>query len=128
MNEADREIWDELEELNPHYLSAIRNAMRVVVDRHKKYAVDGDPYFNFEHVALMMGVRPEQVFAYYRATKVSRLVAGGGDFDDESTLDTIVDLINYAALEYGYRLMRVEGEVVTELLDEGICAKLRGEP
>lgn len=88
---------------NEPWFNAMVQAAQIQADRRAKYSGDGDPYTNFIIVAGLMKIEVAEVFRFYQAIKFARLIVAAGDFDDERTIDTLIDLANYALLEAGFR-------------------------
>lgn len=101
---VQEEMLFEVERAQPWYFRALLVAMEPIVDRVMKYAGDNNPYFNFERVAEINQVSVDEVFRFYISIKFARLQAQTGDFPDETFIDTVRDLANYALLYLGWLL------------------------
>ena len=80
-------------------------ALRVMESKRYDYSGDEDPYRNFRFSAGV-GVEPWRGALVRMLDKVSRIVRFaelGGDMrvKEESLVDTVVDLINYACITFG---------------------------
>ncbi len=101
-------------------------ALRVAGSKRHDYSGDEDPYRNLRFSAGV-GVEPWRGALVRILDKVSRIVrfaelSGNMKVKDESLIDTVVDLINYACIVFGliieslppedraYILARLEGE------------------
>jgi hypothetical protein len=101
-------------------------ALRVMESKRYDYSGDEDPYRNFRFSAGV-GVEPWRGALVRMLDKVSRIVrfaelSGDMKVKDESLIDTVVDLINYACIAFGliieslppedraYIIARLEGE------------------
>jgi hypothetical protein len=81
-------------------------AKTILESKGHDYSNDGNRFANFEKVASVMNMTPEQAFVFYLSIKVTRLSELFGNNkkpNNESIEDTLIDLINYAILFYSYR-------------------------
>lgn len=90
---------------NAWWYRAVIRAAEIMADRRKKYSGEEDPYFNFVDMFRRRENRTMlDIFLFYLDIKRSRLEATQTDFADESVLDTLTDMLNYAALALGWFL------------------------
>ncbi len=101
LNLHDTEILRAAQLANPHMFKAIIQALDLMSDRRTKYSGIAHPYFNFADMSRRTGLSLRTVLRFYRNIKKSRLSVGTEDFGDEGYLDTLLDLINYAAISAG---------------------------
>ena len=108
LTEKEIEIFTAVKEGNPYYFNVVLTAGNIMIDRVKKYSGKYHPYFNFAELARLLKMPMDktesllEVMQFYRMIKVARMSASGGqDFEDESTLDTMMDEINYLILKTG---------------------------
>lgn len=92
------DILSAVEEANPEYLKALLEAAAIIPGRRKKYSGATDPFTNFMLAADILGIPVEDVFMHYIGLKLARLRVSTETFEDESPLDTLYDLANYALL------------------------------
>lgn len=64
------------------------------------YADESNVYSNFEKVALMTNATVTEVICIFLATKIARIIEleNKDKVNNESVLDSLKDIINYAAL------------------------------
>lgn len=97
------EILNAAQVANPWWFKAIMNAAEIMIQRRAKYSGKYDPYYNFVEMHRRESSRSMfDVFLFYLDIKRSRFSATQTDFDDESSLDTWRDMLNYAALAWGW--------------------------
>ena len=108
LSPAEEEVLAVAKQANEPWFKAMVQAAEIQANRRAKYSGDGDPYTNFILVAGLMKIEVAEVFRFYQAIKFARLLVAAGDFDDERTVDTLVDLANYALLEAGFRCRNLE--------------------
>ena len=108
LTEQEIKIFSAVKEGNPYYFNVVLTAGNIMIDRVKKYSGEFHPYFNFAEVARLLKKPLDEmeslveVMQFYRTIKMARMTASGGqDFEDESTLDTMLDEINYLILKAG---------------------------
>jgi hypothetical protein len=73
--------------------------------KNADYAEDGDPFKNFK-MSEQVGVDPARALLVRMSDKLSRisgLIDRTAQVDDESLNDTLMDLINYAAILMAYK-------------------------
>lgn len=94
-----------LQDTNP----AMYKAMQEIAEIHNKksndYAQEDNPFDNFERTARMLRITVEDVFLLFIATKLNRIVnlnAEGVPPENESVMDSRLDLATYAMLYYAY--------------------------
>lgn len=103
VSQKDIEILSQAKQANPWWYRAIITAATIMTKRVAKYSGTQDPYFNFADMHRRRGNRTMlDIFLFYIDIKRSRLEASQTDFKDEKVLDTLIDLLNYAALAYGW--------------------------
>ena len=110
MTELEVDALDKAKSANPWWFKAVVRAAQIMASRRVKYSADYDPFTNFDYVAHAVGLQTRNIFKFFRAIKLSRLVNTDTDFDDESYEDTLLDLGNYSFLEVGYRMREKEAE------------------
>lgn len=99
----EQETLEKAYEANPFWMKAILSAAYIMIERRKKYSGTADPYYNFVDMQRRNPNRTMlDVFLWYIDIKRSRLSATQTDFKDESLVDTLVDMLNYAALALGW--------------------------
>ena len=108
LSAAEEAALAQAKQANGPWFNAMVQAAKIQANRRAKYSGDGDPYTNFIIVAGLMKIEVAEVFRFYQAIKFARLLVAAGDFDDERTVDTLVDLANYALLEAGFRCRNSE--------------------
>ena len=108
LTQTEEETLAIAKQANEPWFHAMVQAAEIQANRRAKYSGEGDPYTNFIIVAGLMKIEVEEVFRFYQAIKFARLIVAAGDFDDERTVDTLVDLANYALLEAGFRCRNSE--------------------
>ena len=91
-----------VKEINPAYYQALLKAAEILVPRSKKYSTGKDPFINFKFLGSILQEKTEETFKYYVGIKFARALVQAGDFEDESSVDTLLDLANYALLWAGY--------------------------
>jgi hypothetical protein len=101
-------------------------ALRVMESKRYDYSGDEDPYRNFRFSAGV-GVEPWRGALVRMLDKVSRIVRfaelnGDVKVKDESLIDTVVDLINYACIAFGLIIESLPPEDRAYIL-----ARLNGE-
>jgi hypothetical protein len=90
---------------NPKFHSLLKQMGETHDRKNNDYAHDGNPYSNFEEAAATAGVSVDQVFAVLIGIKLARLKAlmlSGKTPNNESVLDSKLDLSVYAALWTSY--------------------------
>lgn len=101
---TSKELWafEQVKGANFWWYIFIMKCAMIMVQRRNKYSKGHHPYFNFADVSRRSGVPMFDVFKVYVAMKESRAsVSGDTDYDDESSMDTQYDNVNYTAIEYG---------------------------
>jgi hypothetical protein len=101
---------------NPYWWRAMVSAAEVMPSRAEKYSGTIDPYTNFIEVAKILGCKVRDVFIHYVAIKLARAKVSDGDFEDESFMDSLRDLANYAMLWFGW-IWREKNGVLTDRSD-----------
>jgi hypothetical protein len=84
------------------HLELFQQRMSEVLLRKGNDYANEDRLSNFKLVGQIVGLPPEKVVAVLIATKVVRLgnlLSKGGDPNNESISDTLMDMANYAVLE-----------------------------
>ena len=85
----------------------INKELVAVLERQgKDYANEGNKFENFEKMANLLSIKPEQSFIFYLSIKITRLVElyrESKEPSNESVEDTLLDLIGYATLFRAYR-------------------------
>lgn len=117
MTEDETRVLSNAKKSNPWYFRALIRAADVMLDRRIKYSGDVDPYTNFRTVALMMGMAVMEVFPFYISLKHARIKVNQEDFADESFIDTLRDLANYALLWVGWIIRTSDGNETEENKD-----------
>lgn len=125
MNRVDKynrvytvDVLTDAESANPHWYRAMAHAAKIMTERRKKYAGDEHPYFNFVDMAHRNQEDILKIFRNYINIKASRLSASiNKDFEDESVLDTFIDLANYALIAAGWILDGLEMDSIMEKPD-----------
>lgn len=116
------EVLDNAGTSNPYWFKALLGAAKVQADRREKYSggdfENDDPYTNFITVALLMGLPVREVFKFYIAQKVARLMVSDKDFDDERYQDTLQDLANYALLAAGWEGRNDDAKAIISTIKE----------
>lgn len=84
-------------------LNTFDTAYELMLKKNQGYAKEGDPFENFRHSSLLAGITLEQGILVRMGDKFARfrnLVEKGQTNDDvgEAVTDTLLDLINYAAI------------------------------
>jgi hypothetical protein len=82
----------------------------VMQAKNEDYAKDADPYSNFRFAAQAAGISMEQGMLYLLGIKLARLEnlisAPPESVNNEPLDDTLLDLINYAAILKAYRALK----------------------
>lgn len=88
-----------------HYFDVMLECIVTHSNKCQDYSAAGThPLSSFTEIARLAGVTPKVVFAVTKAIKQSRRAALAGRAAlHESTRDTIMDEINYLALELAYQ-------------------------
>ena len=98
-------VWEAID-VNPWWGEAVVQSSRIQAERRKKYSGSDlradDPFTNFILVASTMNVSVREVFKFYLAQKLARIMVSDKDYDDESYQDTLHDLANYSHLAAGW--------------------------
>lgn len=116
ISDADRDILDQARASNIHWFNALLSAGQVQANRREKYSgsdlQNDDPFTNFITVACLMKLSVRDVFKFYIAQKVARLMVSDEDYDDERYADTLLDLANYALLAAGWEARDDDTEAI----------------
>lgn len=93
---------------SPYFQDTIDTMAAVHDSKNEDYADDGNPFSNFEGAAKTAGVSVDVVFQVMIGIKMERLrqLTSGKEANHESLMDTVLDLANYAAIWYAYKLSR----------------------
>jgi CTP synthase (UTP-ammonia lyase) len=76
----------------------------ILVSKASDYAKEGDCFSNFKKIATICDVPVEKVFLMFTTVKIARIVELlTKENKNESLEDSLMDLINYAALMFAYR-------------------------
>lgn len=110
-----RDVFERAGIANPHWLRSAAIAAKTMGSRRKKYSGSGDPYLNFILTARLKGVEVADVFRDYLGLKLARHMVDAGNFGDESSVDTDIDMANYALLSAGWK-MRDAGDRLQAML------------
>ncbi len=106
---------------NPHMFKAIIQALALMADRRRKYSGTGHSYFNFADMSKRTGLSLQSVFQFYLNLKMSRLSVSTDDFGDERLLDTLLDIVNYAAIAAGAEIDGLTvGSILADSDDDGV--------
>ncbi|HPO91346.1 MAG TPA: hypothetical protein PLJ44_09585 [Victivallales bacterium] len=87
------------------WLNCIHERKLVLKKKNYDYANKDNAFSNFEEVARIAGIKVEKVFLSLIAVKVARLselLNSDKEPQNESILDTLMDLSNYSDLFYVY--------------------------
>lgn len=117
-------ILEAAKEANPWWLQAVLHGAKVMLPRRQKYTGAMHPYYNFADM-MRRGTRTAlETFLFYVDIKRSRISVTTTDFADESFLDTLIDLMNYAILLVGWFVGQLSEESIlgpkTEITDDEI--------
>ncbi len=115
LNLKETEILRVAQQANPHMFKAVLEALSLMAVRRQKYSGDHHSYFNFADMSRRTGLSLSSVFRFYLNLKMSRLSVSDDDFSDERMVDTLLDIINYAAI--------AAGAEIDQLTVEGILAE-----
>lgn len=100
-------LW-KLKHNSPKYYEALLYSAGIIEQRGKKYtgaSWDGSSEFaNFLADARIQGVGVRAIFLQWISKKLARIQINQADYADESFLDSIRDLANYALLFLGWEL------------------------
>lgn len=83
------------------FFEAMLFTMGVIVPRNHKYTgskADRNVFENFILDAKLQGIPVEESFKQWVSKKVTRILLNDGDYADESFVDSLRDLANYAML------------------------------
>lgn len=107
---------DFLKDLEDTFNQCLETARRKNAD----YAGTGDPFKNFKNVEVL-GICSVEAGILTRMTdkmsRISNLTKQDAQVKDESIIDTLMDLINYAAILKSYLKSKKEIKLDSELLD-----------
>lgn len=90
---------------NPKFIAALDKMREIHDKKSHDYAKAGNYYSNFENAAVSAGTDIDAVFRIMIGIKLARLAelqTSGKTPNNESTLDSILDLANYAAIWLSY--------------------------
>jgi len=100
--------------------AVLEHAAEIVKAKRVDYSGYDDPFANFR-ASYVAGVEPWRGAIVRLLDKVSRMVrlaegGGTGQVKEESLLDTVADLVNYAVIAFSLILETVDDEVRNRLL------------
>lgn len=105
---------------NPKFNRVLDCMRRTHDQKNADYAIDGNPFSNFEEAAASAGVTVDQVFAVLIGIKQARikaLTSQGKAPQNESLQDSIKDLAVYAALRAAYQVEMPDLSAVGQTTD-----------
>ena len=102
ITKEEAEIFSAVKDINPEFFKAMLKGCGLFPARSQKYSQGHDPYINFRYMASILRCEVGATFKNYIAIKLARALVQAGDFEDETGVDTLVDMGNYAYLWAGW--------------------------